>query len=272
MDVTSRLEWPAILQDPTGQRQRKPRTSGKTMVIDKGLGLNAFEDLLLTAAPYIDMLKLGFGTSPLYPMPLLQQKLRMAAIAGVEMMPGGTFLEVAVVQNEVEDCLRMIRQLGFNAIEVSDGTIDMERPLRNELITRGREAGLTVYTEYGKKYWGSRIELDQLIETVIEDVERGASLVTIEARESGEGVGIFDEHGACRDDMLQSMIQLFPDPSRILWETPQKSQQVHLLKKLGPSVNLGNIAPTDVFSLESLRRGLRSDTLSWSGTPVSSQP
>lgn len=268
MDVTSQLEWPAGLQDPSGCRQAKPRNQGITMVIDKGLGLHAFEDLLHTAAPYIDLIKLGFGTSPLYPAELLKTKLQMARQAGIETMPGGTFLEVAVVQGEVENCFRLIRELGYTAIEVSDGTIDLSRSKRDELIGRGLNADLKVYTEYGKKYWGSKIELDLLIETVIEDVQQGAALVTIEARESGEGVGIFDEKGVCRDDMLHSMIRLFPDPERVLWEAPQKSQQVHLLKKLGPGVHLGNIAPQDVFALETLRRGLRSDTLVWDALPA----
>jgi phosphosulfolactate synthase len=268
MDVTSQLEWPILLQDPSGRRQPKPRTCGKTMVIDKGLGLHAFEDMLHTSAPYIDMIKLGFGTSPLYPTDLLKTKIEMAQRAGIDILPGGTFIEVAVVQGEVEACYRLIRQLGFTAIEVSDGTIELARSKRNELIQRGIESGLTVYTEYGKKYWGSQIELDQLIDTVLDDVHLGASLVTIEARESGEGVGIFDENGVCRDDMLQSMVRLFPDPARILWEAPQKSQQVHLIKKLGPDVHLGNIAPHEIFSLESLRRGLRSDTLVWDCIPV----
>ncbi len=267
MDVTSQLEWPSLLQDPTGRRQHKPRTNGRTMVIDKGLGSHAFEDMLCTTAPYIDMIKLGFGTSPLYPTTVLQNKIRMAKDHGVEILPGGTFIEVAVVQNEVEACFRLIRQLGFTSIEVSDGTIDLPRNKRSELILLGLDSGLTVYTEYGKKYWGSQIELDQLMETVRVDIQLGADLVTIEARESGEGVGIFDSSGVCRDDLLQEMMKLFPDPTRIMWEAPQKSQQVHLLKKLGLDINLGNISPVDIMSLESLRRGLRSDTLVWECSP-----
>jgi phosphosulfolactate synthase len=233
------------------------------MVIDKGLGLHAFEDMLSTSAPYIDMIKLGFGTSPLYPADVLKHKIQMAKKAGIEILPGGTFIEVAVVQNEIAACYRMIRELGFTSLEVSDGTIELSRTRRNELIQLGIESGMTVYTEYGKKYWGSQIELDQLMETVIVDTELGASLVTIEARESGEGVGIFDATGVCRDDLLQEMMKLFPDPNRIMWEAPQKSQQVHLLKKLGLDIHLGNISPSDIMSLESLRRGLRSDTMSW---------
>lgn len=260
MDVTSQLEWHPQLRDPTGCRTFKPRSCGITMVIDKGLGLHAFEDLLETSAPYIDLLKIGFGTTPLYPVGLLKRKIELAREYQVATMPGGTFLEVAVAQHTLTDFFDTIGGLGFTAVEVSDGTIEMDRSVRNSLIRRAREAGLTVYTEYGKKLWGSVINTEQLLETVLLDLQHGAELVTIEARESGEGVGIFDEDGECRDEELRSILGQLPDPGRILWEAPQKQQQIHLLKIAGCSVNLGNIAPQDVYSLESLRRGLRSDT------------
>lgn len=262
MDLTSQPEWHPLLRDPTGRRNAKPRKSGQTMVIDKGLGLHAFEDLLSTSASYIDLVKIGFGTSPLYPTDLLKEKIELARKHGIQMMPGGTFLEVAVSQNAVSECFHMIRSLGFSAIEVSDGTIDMSRPLRNELILRGLESDLTVFTEYGKKLFGSTIDLEELLDTVHEDMACGASIVTIEARESGAGVGIFDANGRVRDDELQQIVEKLPEQSKIMWEAPQKSQQVHLLQTLGPEVNLGNVAPHDIYSLESLRRGLRSDTFS----------
>ncbi|GAA3405483.1 phosphosulfolactate synthase [Paenibacillus hodogayensis] len=260
MDVTSRLEWHPLLLDPTGCRSAKPRTNGQTMVIDKGLGLHAMEDLLQTSAPYIDLLKIGFGTAALYPTDLLKRKIELARQHDIAIMPGGTFLEVAVAQETVGEFFDMVRLLGFTAVEVSDGTIELDRHTRNELIRRGREAGLLVFTEYGKKLWGSTIDTEMLLETVLIDLQHGAALVTIEARESGTGVGIFDENGQCRDEELRQIMQLLPDPDRILWEAPQKQQQIYLLKALGSSVNLGNIAPHELFSLETLRRGLRSDT------------
>ncbi|UJF36371.1 phosphosulfolactate synthase [Paenibacillus hexagrammi] len=262
MEVTSQLIWNPVLADPTGQRQMKPRTLGKTMVIDKGLGLNAFEDLLSTSSNHIDMIKIGFGTSPLYPQLLLKKKIEMAKALGISIYPGGTFLEVAVVQNAVASLFDMISALGFTGIEVSDGTIKMDRKLRNELILRGLESGFEVYTEYGKKGWGSSIELDELIETVALDAEYGAELVTIEARESGMGVGIFDAQGNCKDEELHKVLSSVPSPGILLWEAPLKSQQVHLIQLLGADVHLGNISSQEIISLEALRRGLRSDTLS----------
>ncbi|KRF12074.1 phosphosulfolactate synthase [Paenibacillus sp. Soil787] len=261
MKVTSHLKWNPVLADPSGQRQAKPRTLGKTMVMDKGLGLNAFQDLLSTSSSHLDMIKIGFGTSPLYPLNVLKSKINSAKESGICIYPGGTFLEVAIRQNEVNSFFDMLIALGFNGIEISDGTIEMERRLRNELIARGLDEGFEVITEYGKKGWGSSIELEELIETVLIDTELGAKMVTIEARESGMGVGIFDHSGKCKDDELQRVISAIPG-QQLLWEAPLKSQQVHLINMLGPNIHLGNIPPDELIALEALRRGLRSDTLS----------
>lgn len=261
MELTSHLKWNPVLADPTGQRQSKPRTLGKTMVMDKGLGLNAFQDLLNTSSSHLDMIKIGFGTSPLYPLHVLKSKIRSAKESGICIYPGGTFLEVAIRQNAVSSFFDMLIALGFNGVEISDGTIEMERKLRNELIARGLAEGFEVITEYGKKGWGSSIELEELIETVLIDTELGAKLVTIEARESGMGVGIFDNNGKCKDDELQRVLSAIPG-QQLLWEAPLKSQQVHLISMLGPDIHLGNISPDELMALEALRRGLRSDTLS----------
>lgn len=260
MEVTSHPAWISALADPTGRRQAKPRTSGKTMVIDKGLGLHAFEDLLQTASEHIDMIKIGFGTSPLYPAGLLRSKIAMASSYGVTVYPGGTFLEVAVAQNEVDAYFDTVLLLGFTGLEVSDGTIELDRGLRSRLIERGVREGLSVVTEYGKKIWGSSIEIDELISTVELDMACGAELVTIEGRESGAGVGIFDESGKCKDQDLDRILQAIPHSDVLLWEAPHKDQQVHLMRLLGPEVNLGNVPAQDIYALEALRRGLRSDT------------
>ncbi|TVY11700.1 phosphosulfolactate synthase [Paenibacillus cremeus] len=261
MEVTSPLQWSSLLSDPTATRTVKPRALGRTMVIDKGLGLHALEDLLETAGAYIDMLKIGFGTSPLYSTTMLKRKIELAKACNIMVYPGGTFLEVALRQREVEHFFDMVTYLGFNGLEVSDGTIEVPRPVRSELILRGIDSGLKVITEYGKKCWGSTIEVDELIETVIIDTELGAELVTIEGRESGKGVGIFDDNGTCKDEEIERVLSMVPSRHKLLWEAPQKEQQVHLLQMLGNSIHLGNILPSDVISLEALRRGLRSDTL-----------
>lgn len=260
MDTIIPAVWHPALLDPTASRSPKPRASGKTMVIDKGLGLHAYADLLETATSYIDIIKFGFGTAPLYPPELLKRKIELARERGLTVIPGGTFLEVAVANGLTNAFFEMAGKLGFTGVEVSDGTIEMDGKLRKSLIRKAGEHGFEVYTEYGKKGWGSRVEVQELIDTVISDIQNGAELVTIEARESGAGVGIFDEKGECRDEEVQAVLDQIPSPHLLLWEAPQKQQQVHLIQMLGPDVNLGNIAPQDIFALEALRRGLRSDT------------
>ena len=260
MEYTAQADWQPLLLDPTGRRQGKPRKTGRTMVIDKGIGMSAYQDMLEASAPYIDMIKIGFGTSPLYPIELLRRKIETAKQYDVVIYPGGTFLEVAVVQQEVDSYFEMVRALGFNGLEVSDGTIDLTRSLRNELIERGRELDLMVLTEYGKKTWGSLIEIDELIYTIHQDMEFGAELVIVEGRETGKGVGLFDDQGECREDTLTLVMDRLKNPDMLMWEAPLKNQQVQLMKALGSHINLGNIAVEDILSLECLRRGLRSDT------------
>jgi phosphosulfolactate synthase len=262
MEATHRRDWHPRLADPSGRRTGKPRTEGLTMVIDKGLGFRAFEDLLESAAPYIDMLKIGFGTSPLYPEKLLREKIERAKANGICIYPGGTFLEVAISQGVIDDYFDRVIELGFNGIEISNGTIDFGRGLRNRLIARAVEENLTVITEYGKKSRGSTIELPELVNTIMLDLEFGSSLVTIEGRESGTGVGIYDDNGECNDELVERIARHIPNRHVLMWEAPQKAQQVHLMKKLGTDINIGNVPPQDVIALEALRRGLRSDTFS----------
>lgn len=261
MEITSiRSLWPQGLSDPSGTRQDKPRTKGMTMVIDKGLGLHAFSDLLATSGPYIDIIKFGFGTSPLYPIPIIRNKIELAAKQGITVIPGGTLLEAAVKLDLVSGFFSQVLALGFTGIEVSDGTISLSRTLRNELIKDAKSFGLRVFTEYGKKLFGSRIDVDDFAMTAEQDLECGAELVTVEARESGMGVGLFDEHGHCRDNDLSHILSVVPNLEYILWEAPLKEQQVSLIKQIGPDVHLGNIPTQDVITLETMRRGLRSDT------------
>lgn len=261
MESIRDLEWNSRLSDPSGKRSSKPRSSGLTMVIDKGIGLTAFTDMLQTSGEYIDIIKLGFGTSALYPNEVLLAKIRLCRVHQITVMPGGTFLEVAVRSKMVESFMDMVCRCGFDGIEVSDGTIEMDAHLRGKLISKSKSLGLRVFTEYGKKFWGSKLETEQLIRTIHSDLRHGSELVTIEGRESGCGVGIYDEHGKCDHDLIASVVERLPDPNVLLWEAPLKTQQAELINRLGPEINLGNISPDDVLSLEALRRGLRSDTL-----------
>ncbi|MGG1660150.1 phosphosulfolactate synthase [Brevibacillus sp. NRS-1366] len=251
---------PVNWANPSGHDREKPRTTGLTMVIDKGLGSTAFRDLLELASPYMDIYKLGFGTTALYPLELLQQKLRLAKQHGLCVMPGGTFFEIAVRRTPIKEYMKQIHALGFNAVEISDGTFPLTSTLRQEAIRIGVETGLVVFSEFGKKAADYRAEREELITTLFSDLESGASHVIVEARESGT-VGVFDPDGNIDDHFVLDIVNTVKQQaSQLIWEAPRKEQQVSLIHALGSNVNLGNIAYTDVLALETLRRGLRGDT------------
>jgi phosphosulfolactate synthase len=253
--------WNESFVDPSAKRAMKPRKKGLTMIIDKGLGLASFLDVLQTSSAHIDFIKLGFGTSVLYPKSILHDKIKLAQEYQVNLYPGGTFFEVAFAQGKMEEYFNNLVQWGFDTVEISDGSIPLTTQERREAIRMGKELGLQILTECGKKEDGSTLELFQIKETLHQDLEIGASYMIIEGRESGENVGIYNADGEADLELIHSIKNIMSDWTDILlWEAPQKHQQTALLKHFGSNVNLGNISTQDIYSLESLRRGLRSDT------------
>jgi len=263
VDVGGAGAFRDLISDPLAERSVKPRSDGRTMVIDKGLGLGPTEDLLAIAADYIDFWKLPFGTSALYPQAMLRAKIALIRRFGVKVYPGGTFLEIAILQNRLEPFIARVAELGFDAAEVSDGTIVLPLPLRREAIHLGVNAGLTVLTEIGRKDPSERLGALQIHRTVVEDLAAGAEQIIVEGRESGKGVGIYDAEGEIAEDELHKMLRAAGDSHRLIWEAPMKSQQQELIRRFGSNVNLGNVPPEEILALECLRRGLRADTLRW---------
>lgn len=255
-----RRAWEDVLTFPLPGRPSKPRRTGLTMVIDKGLGLLETRDLLHLAGESMDFLKLTFGTSAFYRRDLLQEKIGLCRAHGIEVFPGGTFLEVALVQGRLLPFLSRARELGFSYIEVSDGTVDLSQSERERAIRTAREFGFGVVSEVGKKDPADAVAMGRLAEQVALDLEAGAELVIVEGRESGQGVVIYDEQGRIKPGDLEQMAGA-ADPGLLLWEAPSKAQQQELILRFGPEVNLGNVAPGDVLALEALRVGLRGDTL-----------
>lgn len=251
--------WHSFLKFPLGHRLAKPRQQGLTMVIDKGMGLIETKDILHVCAPYIDFFKLGFGTPALYAPEVLEEKIQLVRSFGVDIYPGGTFLEVAVLQERIEEYLYLARSLGFTAIEVSDGTITLSGEIRERIIHRASEMGFVVLTEVGKK--DRRCPAYRLAEQAIRDLKCGAFRVILEGRESGNNVGVYNEHGELLAAELEELLSAVGDPRLIIWEAPKKEQQQELILRFGPNVNLGNIPPQEVLALEALRVGLRADTL-----------
>jgi phosphosulfolactate synthase len=241
-------------------RTTKPRTNGVTMVMDKGLGLHAFEDMLSIAAPYVDFIKLGFGTLALTPEHIAKEKLKLAQQYGVNLYPGGTFFEVAHIEQQIENYLDWLQELGFKWVEISNGVVEYQAEERSSYIKKAKKKNFQVITEIGKKDAGSTTAISFFIEQFQSDVEAGASYVILEGRETGENIGIFNEQGDVDVDYVQNLHHSI-DSNKCIWETPKKSQQVTLMKIIGSQVNLGNIAPADALAVEALRHGLRADTI-----------
>jgi phosphosulfolactate synthase len=253
--------WKDAVLMPTEGRSAKPRESGLTMVIDKGIGLRHLEDLIEVAGDYIDIIKLAFGTSAFYHQDFLRKKNEMIVSSQIDVMPGGTFLEVAFWQRAVDDYLRKAKELGFSAVEVSDGTIEMDLPARRKVIKKALGRGFKVITEVGKKDPKDVLPISLVHQIIGEDMESGAFKVIVEAREAGRGVGIFDQEGHIKKEEVDNILAGIEDVNSLIWETPLKNQQQALILRLGLNVNLGNIPPDEVLALEALRQGVRGDTL-----------
>lgn len=237
------------------QRSSKPRQSGITMVMDKGLSLREAEDFLSNGGEYTDILKLGFGTS--FVTPNIQDKINLYKSAGIPVYFGGTLFEAYVVRNQFDDYLRLLDKTGITHAEVSDGSIDMEHDVKCEYI-RKLATRATVLSEVGSKDAEKIIPPYEWIEQMESELQAGVWKVIAEARESGT-VGIFRGTGEVRSGLVAEIIRKIP-LENILWEAPLKAQQVWFIKLYGANINLGNIAPNELIPLETLRLGLRGDS------------
>lgn len=253
--------WNGCIEPPVIGRTEKPRTTGITMILDKGLGVYATEDLVDTAAAYVDFVKFSFGTSAFYTKDVCVEKTEVLTDAGIYVMPGGTFLEVAIWKNKYNDYLKQAKKLGFNAIEISDGTIEISAAARADAIKKAVDAGFCVLTEVGKKDPSEEIPISAMHEIIASDLKNGAFKVIVEAREAGKGVGIFDKDGKVKEEEADEILAGVENADDLLWEAPIKNQQEFLILKMGVNVSLGNIPPGDILALEALRQGLRGDTL-----------
>ena len=250
-----------VFEMPVPGRTVKPRTEGITMIIDKGLGLGATQDLLESAADVIDFIKLTFGTSAFLDIDYLAEKVEMIKERDIWICPGGTFLEVSVWQGAYPRYLKRCKELGFNAIEVSDGTIEIDMKTRADCIKRAVDMDFMVVSEVGKKDPNEKVAMAQMHEEIAADLKNGAFKVIVEAREAGKGVGIYDKEGKPKSDEIDAIIKGVTNITKLEWEAPIKDQQQFLILRFGPNVSLGNVPPEDILALEALRQGLRGDTL-----------
>jgi len=253
--------WEGYVPVPVSGRSTKPRTTGYTMVIEKGFGLNATEDLMEMAADYIDAVKNTFGTAAFVDSRLLREKNEIIKSYDVVVYPGGTFLEAAVAQGCYDQYLKRSKELGFNAIEVSDGTIEMSMEIRKQAIVKAMDMGFKVISEVGKKDPKDDPSLEEKHKIIKHDLALGVFKVIVEAREASKGVGIYDAAGNVKADEVDALISGVEDPTKLIWEAAIKNQQLFLIRKFGLNVSIGNVPPEDILALEALRCGLRGDTL-----------
>lgn len=246
----------------TPDRIAKPRENGITMMLDKGMGLNAVEDLLEVSGEYIDLAKFGWGTSALHNRDLIKNKIEMYLSYDITPYPGGTLFELAYLKNKFDKFLDEADKLGFKAIEISDGSTNISLEDRRDVIKEAKGMGFLVISEVGKKDHAEdcKLEADDRANLINLDINAGADKVLVEAREGGKDIGIYDECGNVKEDELETLVNN-TDMEKLIWEAPLKNQQTYLILKFGANVNLGNIAPDEVTALETMRRGLRGDTL-----------
>ncbi len=237
------------------EREQKPRPYGVTMVMDKGLGIRQARDLVETSGHLIDFLKLGFGTSMVTKN--TQEKVALYRDYDMKVYVGGTLFEAFLIRDRLDDYLRFIDQLGCDTIEISDGSILIEAERKCALIEKLSKK-YTVLSEVGAKDSEVMCDTEHWIKSMEDELSAGSSYVIGEARESGT-VGIYEKNGSANDHLIQTIIGKIPT-MRIIWEAPLKSQQAWFIRLLGPNVNLGNIAPSEIAALETLRLGLRGDT------------
>jgi phosphosulfolactate synthase len=237
------------------ERTAKPRDFGYTMVMDKGLSLREVEDFLSVSTEFVDIVKLGWGTSSITPN--LQDKINLYQQAGIPVYFGGTLFEAFYIRNQFDDFRKVLDKYGITYAEVSDGSIEMNQDDKCECI-RTLSEQVTVLSEVGSKDAEKIIPPYKWIDLMQSELDAGAWKVIGEAREGGN-VGLFRSSGEVRSGLVEEILTKIPF-EKIIWEAPQKAQQVWFIKLLGTNVNVGNIAPNEVIPLETIRLGLRGDT------------
>ncbi|TAE47600.1 MAG: phosphosulfolactate synthase [Bacteroidetes bacterium] len=237
------------------ERSSKPRQTGFTMIMDKGLSIREVEDFLSVAAEYSDVVKLGWATSAVTPN--LRAKLDVYRNHNIPFYFGGTLLEAFYVRGQLDTYRDILKEYDVKWLEVSSGSVDI--PILEKCkIIESLAKDYTVLSEVGSKSSSKIMAPYEWVSLMRQELNAGSWKVIAEAREGGN-VGAFNEDGGVRTDLIEEILRDVPS-DKIVWEAPQKSQQVWFIKTLGSDVNLGNIAPAEAIPLETLRLGLRGDT------------
>lgn len=246
---------------PLPPRPDKPRTAGRTHLLDKGLGRRAVEDLIEVAGDLVDLVKLGWGTSVVARS--VADRVRLYQEADIQVCLGGTLLEYAWFHDSMDAYRALVEELDISCVEVSDGTVDMPTDDKLGLIVDFARTH-TVYSEVGSKDAAEIVSPSRWVVAVKQELEAGADGVILEGRESGTA-GLYRASGELRMGLVDDLVESGVPPERLIFEAPVKEGQVWLLRHIGRDVNLANIRPEDAVAVETLRLGLRADTLAdWS--------
>ena len=237
------------------ERTQRPRTNGLTMVMDKGLSLEEARNFISANEPHVDIVKLGFGTS--FVTPNLRAKIELYQSHNIPVYFGGTLFEAFLARNQFDDYVKVVADYGLQYVEVSDGSITIPHAEKCGYIEKLAKH-VTVLSEVGSKDAAHIMPPYKWIELMHAELESGSTYVIAEAREAGN-VGIYRGSGEVREGLVQEILTKIP-AEKIIWEAPQKAQQLYFLELLGANVNLGNLAPNEVIPLETMRIGLRGDT------------
>jgi phosphosulfolactate synthase len=238
------------------KRTEKPREKGLTLVLDKGLSVRQVEDFCETSSKYIDIVKLGWGTS--YVTQNLERKLAVYSEANIPVYFGGTLFEAYVLRDQLDAYMKLLDRFGIQHAEVSNGTIWLSDDRKAEIIN-AMSKHFTILSEIGSKNPDDIIPPYKWVEMIQQEKEAGAWKVICEARESGT-VGLFRPNGEVRSDLIDEISDKIPVED-LIFEAPKKAQQVWFIRKFGSNANLGNVGPEEVIPVETLRLGLRGDTL-----------
>lgn len=238
-------------------RTVKPRQHGITAVSDKGLSLTQTKNFLSVASSYTDMVKLAFGTATV--STALEEKLNLYRSYNIPVYFGGLLFEAFVVRNQLNEFMKLLDKYQVSFIEISDGALDITHKQKCDYINHFSKMG-TVISEIGSKD-KDKVKVTppyKWIELMQAELDAGSRYVIAEAKETGD-VGLYRDSGEVREGLVEE-IRINIPPEKIIWETPEKHQQLYFIKLLGCNANLGNIMPSEVIALETMRIGLRSDT------------
>lgn len=237
------------------ERTQRPRTYGLTMVMDKGLSLDEARNFISVNKPHVDIVKLGFGTS--FVTPNLREKIELYQSHDIPVYFGGTLFEAFLIRNQFDDYVKVVQDYNLKHVEVSDGSINIPHAEKCGYIEKLAKH-TSVLSEVGSKDAAHIMPPYKWIELMRAELDAGSEYVIAEAREAGN-VGIYRGSGEVREGLVQEILTQIP-AEKIIWEAPQKAQQLYFLELLGANVNLGNLAPNEVIPLEAMRIGLRGDT------------